>query len=279
LVVYDAEDLRRAAARFAVHRNLDCLQARLAIRNGEDSWLSKLFSVEYAVLFDLINPGLCALELPIALGGTSNHFRVRSLFDAGCWDEWNVAEDADLGIRLARLGYSVGSLDSDTLEEAPHELVNWFWQRVRWQKGWMQTFFVHSREPLTLLRELRPLRAGASVTLILGSVLSALFWPFFAFDTLRRLVEARGSGSLAWREATDVFVYVLALAGVWAIVIPAVAASRQRRLNVAAKTLALLPAYYILVSAAAWTAVLDLAVRPHHWAKTAHGRARQSKPL
>jgi hypothetical protein len=144
LTVYDAEDepssdqLRLAASRFAAERDLDCLQARLAVRNTADSWLSMLFAIEYAVLFDLINPGLAALDLPIALGGTSNHFRVDSLQGAGGWDEWNVAEDADLGIRLARLGYKVGSLDSDTPEEAPHEFANWFGQRVRWEKGWIR---------------------------------------------------------------------------------------------------------------------------------------------
>ena len=144
IAVFDAEDapapdqLRLAASRFASEKTLDCLQARLSVRNREDSWLSKLFSIEYAALFDLINPGLCALELPIALGGTSNHFRVRSLTAVGGWDEWNVAEDADLGIRLARFGYRVASLDSETSEEAPHELANWFRQRVRWEKGWIR---------------------------------------------------------------------------------------------------------------------------------------------
>jgi hypothetical protein len=34
-----------------------------------------MFAIEYATLFDLINPGLAALDLPIPLGGTSNHFR------------------------------------------------------------------------------------------------------------------------------------------------------------------------------------------------------------
>jgi glycosyltransferase XagB len=144
IVVYDAEDapaadqLRLAAARFAADKNLDCLQARLAIRNAGESWLSHLFAIEYATLFDFINQGLCALDLPIALGGSSNHFRIRSLVDVGAWDEWNVTEDADLGIRLARFGYRVRALDSDTSEEAPHELKNWFRQRVRWQKGWMR---------------------------------------------------------------------------------------------------------------------------------------------
>jgi glycosyltransferase XagB len=144
VVVYDAEDipapdqLRLAASRFAADKDLDCLQARLAIRNHSESWLSQLFAIEYATLFDVINPGLCALNLPIPLGGSSNHFRVPSLVGVGAWDEWNVTEDADLGIRLARFGYKVRALDSDTLEEAPYELRIWFRQRVRWQKGWMR---------------------------------------------------------------------------------------------------------------------------------------------
>ena len=117
IVVYDAEDipapdqLRLAAARFAADKDVDCLQARLAIRNHDKSWVSKVFAIEYAILFDVINPGLCALNLPIPLGGTSNHFRVQSLVGVGAWDEWNVTEDADLGVRLARFGYRVKALE------------------------------------------------------------------------------------------------------------------------------------------------------------------------
>lgn len=280
VVIFDAEDapdpdqLRLAASRFAADRSLDCLQARLVIRNSDDSWLARLYALEYAALFDLVNPGLCALDLPLALGGTSNHFRVESLIEAGGWDAWNVAEDADLGVRLARLGHKVGSLDSDTSEEAPHELGNWFRQRVRWQKGWMQTCIVHSRAPLAFLRALSLRRAAAAAVLMFGSVVSALFWPAFALDTVRRAVEAEWGVASGWREATDLFTYVLALAGVWAIVIPAVVAARQRRLKVSAGALALLPVYYLLISAAAWTAIYDLARRPHYWAKTAHGRRK-----
>lgn len=231
--------------------------------------------MEYAALFDLINRGLCALELPIALGGTSNHFRVAALTGVGGWDEWNVAEDADLGIRLARYGYRIGSLNSDTSEEAPHEFGNWFWQRVRWQKGWMQTCIVHSREPFALVSGLGWRKAAAAAVLVFGSVLSALFWPAFAFDTLRRVYEATRGVPSGWREASDVFTYLLAFAGIWAMLVPAIVAARLRRLNLSATTLALAPVYYILVSIAAWTAIFDLAVRPHFWAKTEHGRARR----
>jgi hypothetical protein len=66
--------------------------------------------------------------------------------------------------------------------------------------------------------------------------------------------------------------YILAPFGVWSIVLPAVVVARQRGLRLTLKELALLPAYYLLVTAAAWTAIFDLIVRPHYWAKTAHGR-------
>jgi cellulose synthase/poly-beta-1,6-N-acetylglucosamine synthase-like glycosyltransferase len=162
VVVYDAEDepapdqLRLAAARFADEPGLDALQARLTIANPADSWLSELFAIEYAALFDLLNPGLAALDLPVALGGTSNHFRIRVLRRVGGWDAWNVTEDIDLGIRLARFGARVGALASDTAEEAPNELANWFRQRVRWQKGWMRPcqliFYRHNIKALVHLR-------------------------------------------------------------------------------------------------------------------------------
>ena len=68
----------RAAERFLrAPRELACLQARLAIDNIEDSWLTRLFAIEYAVLFDVLNPGLAGLGLPLPLGGSSNHFRTR----------------------------------------------------------------------------------------------------------------------------------------------------------------------------------------------------------
>ena len=224
-------------------------------------------------MFDLINPGLCALGLPIALGGTSNHFRVSSLVGVGGWDEWNVAEDADLGVRLARYGYKIGALESDTSEEAAHEFRNWFWQRVRWHKGWMQTCIVHARSPFRFARDLGALRAFAAAVLIFGTVASALLWPAFALSTAWRAFASDEAVVSRSREAADVFVYLLALAGAWSMLVPAAVAARQRELKVGVGTFALMPLYYALVSVAAWTAIADLIVRPSFWAKTEHGRA------
>lgn len=147
LVVYDAEDrpdpqqLRRALAAFRQGpANLGCLQARLNIYGCQASFWTRQFTMEYSVLFDAILPLLARLDLPVPLGGTSNHFPLAVLRDVGGWDSHNVTEDADLGIRLARRGWKVDILDSTTWEEAPRQWPGWLSQRTRWLKGWIQTY-------------------------------------------------------------------------------------------------------------------------------------------
>jgi cellulose synthase/poly-beta-1,6-N-acetylglucosamine synthase-like glycosyltransferase len=277
--VYDAEDepapdqLRRAAARFAEESTLDALQGRLRIGNWRDSWLSFMFAVEYAALFELINPGLSALDLPVALGGTTNHFRVASLRKVGGWDAWNVTEDADLGLRLARFGARVGALDSETVEEAPHELGNWFRQRARWQKGWMQTMIVHTREPVRYFRELGFVRGVAGLTLIAGAVMTGLFGPLFLIEAIWRGLEEAASETTASRLA-DVYTYILTLTGIQALILPALVGMRRRGMRGYGRALLLMAPYYLLVSAATWVALFELIVRPFHWHKTAHGRPK-----
>ena len=97
-----------------------------------------MFTAEYAGLYDVLLPGLARRRLPLPLGGSSNHFRTAILREVGAWDSYNVTEDADLGMRLARFGYHAAVVDSTTLEEAPNEFKYWLPQRTRWFKGWMR---------------------------------------------------------------------------------------------------------------------------------------------
>ncbi len=149
LTVYDAEDLpeprqlRRAAALFArLPSRVACLQASLCIDNGPHNLLAAHFALEYAALFDVFNKGLSVMRTPMFLGGTSNHFRIDALRRVGFWDAYNVTEDADLGLRLARAGYAIRTFDSHTYEEAPTTLKALLNQRTRWLKGWMRTAIV-----------------------------------------------------------------------------------------------------------------------------------------
>ncbi|HLX64322.1 MAG TPA: glycosyltransferase [Planctomycetota bacterium] len=157
LVIYDAEDqpepdqLKKAVV---VFRKLEaqkkdrvvCLQAKLNYFNVDQNWLTKFFTLEYTTWFDLFLPGLHSFHAAIPLGGTSNHFKTEVLKQIGGWDSFNVTEDCDLGIRLARQGQSTEVLDSTTWEEANSQYGNWVRQRSRWIKGYFQTHLVHTRD-------------------------------------------------------------------------------------------------------------------------------------
>ena len=285
LVVFDAEDrpepaqLRRAAAVFAAKPWLACLQAQLAIDNVQDSWLTRMFAIEYAALFNVIDPGICQLGLPLPLGGTSNHFRTSVLRSVYGWDAWNVTEDADLGLRLARLGYEVQCLEATTLEEAPINLRAWLGQRRRWQKGWLQTIGTHLAHPLRFWRELGAFRAVLCGCALLGMALGALLGPLFAFAMWRAV---RFENLLNPRDATEIAVSTLAvslfLAGFAASVLPAWLGMQRRGLTRLLPWLALLPLYHVLSTIAAWQGLADLCRRPFYWQKTRHGVSRNRSP-
>src|SRR5205807_6576062 len=93
--------------------------------------LARHFTAEYAAQFDVLLPGLARLRLPLPLGGSSNHFRTQALREAGGWDPYNVTEDADLGMRLARFGYRAAVISSTTNQEAPAQVTPWIRQRTR----------------------------------------------------------------------------------------------------------------------------------------------------
>jgi hypothetical protein len=144
VTVYDAEDdphprqLREAFARFCAEPDLACVQAPLLVDNPDPTWIARLFAIEYSTLFDGLLPYLASKGLPLPLGGTSNHFRRTTLEEIGGWDPYNVTEDADIGLRLARFGHRVGTITLPTYEEAPVRFGAWMRQRTRWFKGWMR---------------------------------------------------------------------------------------------------------------------------------------------
>lgn len=280
IVIYDAEDrpepdqLRKAARIFSAESaDLACLQASLVIDNCAQSWLSRLFALDYAGQFDVVLRGFSRMGLPFPLGGTSNHFRAKALRDIGGWDAWNVTEDADLGLRLARFGYRTRMLDSATFEEAPAYFGAWFPQRRRWMKGWMQTLLTHTRHPLRLFRELGPLQGAHVLALLLSHTFGPLVGIWF---TVYVLHDAWMGDLLDWQEnllqmAAPFFWASLASIGLLSIVIPTFIGAARRRLWLCLPWLILRPFHWLCLSAAALSAIYELCRRPFHWAKTPHG--------
>lgn len=293
LVIYDAEDrphpgqLTEAWDRFrSAPPELACLQAPLVISNAGASWISALFALEYAALFRRLLPLLAAKRLPMPLGGTSNHFRTEVLKRCGGWDPHNVTEDADLGLRLYRMGYTCATLDLPTLEDAPEDTRTWLGQRTRWFKGWLQTWLVLMRQPTRLIGQMGVIPFAVFQVLIGGLLLSSLAHPLLIAYV----------GHVAWRMMNDgpyaadafhlslFFIDIANIFGSYAVFIALGRAPMGRRERAAVGwRWGLVAPYWMLISVAAWRAAAELRNKPFFWNKTAHrptetGSGAQFKP-
>ncbi|MFD2236160.1 glycosyltransferase family 2 protein [Aureimonas populi] len=285
VVLYDAEDrpdpdqLLEAWYVFcASPPELACLQAPLVIRNGADGWFARLFALEYAVLFRATHPYLARRGLPIPLGGTSNHFRRQALEAVGAWDSHNVAEDADLGIRLSRRGFHTGTIHAPTSEIAPLRWRDWRNQRTRWIKGWCQTWLVHMRQPVRLWQELGPRRFATFQLLFLsmvgGGVMHTIFVGAVLVEVAALLAGHPAFLGLGGWAILDLFNICAALA-VFGLLAASVVTRQERR--------TLLPglwtlwAYWLLLSLACLRAVTHLVTNPSGWEKTPHNEAGDAR--
>ena len=282
-VIYDAEDIPQpdqllyALGKFAASPpEIVCLQARLTYYNANENWLTRQFTIEYAVLFDLLLPMLAAHHAPLPLGGTSNHFRMEALRQLGGWDPFNVTEDADLGMRLARFGWRAAMLESDTFEEAANSGRNWMMQRARWLKGWMQTWLVHMRNPIRTAREMGLMNFLFFQILVAGIVVSTLSHPLFLVATIIAIVNGT---MLSFNDmfinnlvsASGVIVFITGYAVmIWA----GFRAVNIRRLSGLRWQVLYMPVYWLLMSVAGWLALWQFISSPFHWNKTRHGLSR-----
>lgn len=283
--VFDAEDrpepgqLRAALDAFAAHgERLACAQASLCIDNAAASLLSRMFAAEYAGQFDIFLPGFAAMKLPLPLGGSSNHFRTEVLRQVGAWDAYNVTEDADLGVRLARFGYGSITFASTTFEEAPIRLGPWLRQRTRWMKGWMQSWSVHMRRPRQLWRDTGP-RGFLAINLIVGgNLLTALAYPSL-FGGWLLLASGSGIGGGSAVDAWTPLHLTAMAAGILSTVGIGLCGLAHRRQLRHGWILLLTPLYWALLSLAAWRALWQLLRDPYRWEKTEHGVSRRSKAV
>ena len=283
LVIYDAEDkpepdqLRKVIAAFRqMSDDTGCVQCRLNYYNARENWLTRMFTLDYSLWFDLMLPGLDRLRIPVPLGGTSNHFRMDVLRDLNAWDPFNVTEDADLGIRLTQKGYRVGVIDSTTYEEANVSIPNWIRQRSRWVKGYMQTFLVHTRRPIHLLRTVGPLGVFGFVAFIGGTFLSGLlnpvFWTIFA-------IWVAGGSDAASTVFPPVVLYmslINLLAGNGLLIYLTMIAPLQRGwLDLVPWGLSVV-GYWVLMTIASYKGLYQLIVNPFYWEKTEHGLSKHT---
>ncbi len=232
--------------------------------------LTRLFTLEYSLWFDWLLPALQRLRAPIPLGGTSNFFRRDILLKAGGWDPYNVTEDADLGLRLSKLGYRVEMLDSTTFEEANCCFDNWVRQRSRWIKGHLQTWLVHMRQPQKIVAT-TGWRGLFSIQLFLaGNVFSALINPLlWATFLVLQLVHFPALENAVPEGLQYLNIFAL-IAGNFCFIACATVAPLKRGWRDLSLFGLTAPLYWLLTSLAAYKALWQIVFRPYYWEKTNH---------
>ncbi|WP_417208007.1 glycosyltransferase [Antarctobacter sp.] len=282
--IYDAEDapapdqIDRVVAQFhEAPADVGCLQGILDYYNPRANWLSRCFTIEYASWFRVLLPGLSRLGLVVPLGGTTVFFR-REVLEKVCgWDAHNVTEDADLGVRLARHGFRTHLMPSVTREEANNRFWPWIKQRSRWLKGYGITWWVHTRQPRRLWRDLGPKRfAGIQLlflTTLVQFALAPVLWSFWLILMgLPHPLDAHLTRPVILGLTT---VFLSAEAVSILVGLAALARSPHRFLMPWVPTLF---AYFPLGTVAIYKALWETIKNPFYWDKTQHGRSAPDRP-
>ena len=280
LVIYDAEDmpdplqLKKAYLGFQkAGKRVVCLQAKLNYYNPNHNLLTRLFTAEYSLWFDVSLTGLQSLNTSLPLGGTSNHFRLKDLHKLQGWDPFNVTEDADLGVRLFRNGYKTAIFDSTTLEEANSNLGNWLRQRSRWIKGYMQTYLVHTRD-LFLFSKNQGIHSLYFNLTIGGKIAFILINPFLWLATISYFALHSYVGpTIEYLYPSFVFYMAgtsLIFGNFLFLYYYMIGAVKKQQYGLI-KYIFLVPVYWIFISIAGYIAFFQLLFKPHYWEKTVHG--------
>ena len=280
LVIYDAEDrpepdqlLKAYLAFQKLPKETVCLQAKLNYFNPHQNLLTRFFTAEYSLWFDIVLTGLQSIGTTIPLGGTSNHFKTQVLRDLEGWDPFNVTEDCDLGIRLFKFGLKTAVIDSITLEEANSNFKNWIRQRSRWIKGYMQTYLVHMRNPIGFIKNYGI--HALIFQLVIGARISfMLINPFLWLTTIAYFTLYQFVGPQIESLFPSIVFYMAAFSlmiGNFVYIYNYMIGCTKRGHYSLIKYVYLIPLYWIMASIASYVAIYQLIVKPHYWEKTIHG--------
>jgi cellulose synthase/poly-beta-1,6-N-acetylglucosamine synthase-like glycosyltransferase len=262
VVVFDAEDkpnknqLLEALNEFEKGgEKIGCIQFLLNFYNTSHNILSKCFSLEYLAWFNAFLPSVQKLGLLIPLGGTSNHFKTKTLIELGGWNAYNVTEDADLGVKLYKNGLETRVVQSYTLEEAPFKLKTWMPQRQRWMKGYLQTFISH-------IFQSKNLKHFIGLFLLIGA-------SFFSFFLLPITVILSYFIKDLMAPLFPLFIFNF-FSGVFYVLMFFYISRKEGFANYNGVQI-IMPFYFLLHSIASLLAFWQFFTKPFYWNKTEHG--------
>jgi glycosyltransferase XagB len=146
VTIFDAEDeihpdIFNIVNTVMVESGVRVIQAGVQLMNYNSSWFSSLNVLEYFFWFKSRLHYHAKVGM-IPLGGNTVFFARELMTELGGWDETNLTEDADVGIRISVMREKVRIIYDDryvTKEETPPNAAGFIKQRTRWCQGYLQT--------------------------------------------------------------------------------------------------------------------------------------------
>jgi glycosyltransferase XagB len=177
VTIFDAEDdvhpdIFNVVNTLMVSEHVNVIQCGVQLMNYESNWYSALNVLEYFFWFKSRLHYHASIG-SIPLGGNTVFFGRQVLERVGGWDEHNLTEDADIGIRVSCLGEPIRVVYDAryvTREETPPTLGHFIKQRTRWSQGFLQTLLKGEWRRFPTLRQ----QLLAVYTLVFPMVQAAL---------------------------------------------------------------------------------------------------------
>jgi cellulose synthase/poly-beta-1,6-N-acetylglucosamine synthase-like glycosyltransferase len=160
VTIFDAEDdihpdIFNVVNTLMVADQIRVVQCGVQLMNYQTNWYSALNVLEYFFWFKSRLHYHARLG-SVPLGGNTVFFARAVLTRVGGWDEYNLTEDADIGIRVSCMGEPIRVVYDDryvTREETPPTIGHFIKQRTRWSQGFLQTLMKGEWKRLPKLKQ------------------------------------------------------------------------------------------------------------------------------
>jgi DNA-binding response OmpR family regulator/cellulose synthase/poly-beta-1,6-N-acetylglucosamine synthase-like glycosyltransferase len=223
----------------------DVVQGHCMVRNGDETWVSRIVAVEFEAIYAVSHPGRARLHHFGIFGGSNGYWNARLLHEIRM-HAFMLTEDIDSSIRALLDGRRIASDPLLVSRELAPVTLHALWnQRMRWAQGWFQVSYRYLlsglasrnltlRQKLGLVhlltwRELYPWIANQMLPIIIFWTLkfgglNKIDWlvPIFVMTTIFTLGTGPAQTVLAWRLANrDIrrhgswFLYYLVMSSVF----------------------------------------------------------------
>ncbi len=202
----------------------DVVQGHCMVRNGDETWVSRIVAVEFEAIYAVSHPGRARLHGFGIFGGSNGYWNARLLHEIRMHASM-LTEDIDSSIRALLEGRRIASDPLLVSRELAPVTLHALWnQRMRWAQGWFQVSYrylfrglaspnVTVRQKLGLIhlliwREAYPWIANQMIPIIIFWTikfggLNRIDWlvPIFVMTTIFTLGTGPAQTILAWRLA------------------------------------------------------------------------------